>query len=207
MLEAMTHIWQEQMKLKLILPLPVSVNALYVNQTYYDPKKKTHVPTGKRILSPKGRKAKKQIQSATRKQLKGQEWDYEYTRFNYLYQDMVVYFNRMGRDSDNLLKCLNDSLKSIAYHNDDKILTRIQKVMVDSNNPRIEIELHPVEFKGIFHDKAEADRFQEICEGCSHYRKGRCSILVESLEGRVREEIHDVEKRRVCMKYTKRKGE
>lgn len=200
----MTYIWQEQMKLKLILPLPVSINALYVNQTYFDPKKKEHVPTGKRILSPKGRKAKKEIQIATRKQMKGQEWDYEYTKTNYLYQDMVVYFNRMGRDSDNLLKCLNDSLKEIAYYNDDKILTRTQKVMVDSNNPRIEIELHPVSFKGIFHDKDEAIRFEEICKGCSHYRKGRCSILIESLEGRVREEIHDVEKRRVCMKYRER---
>jgi Holliday junction resolvase RusA-like endonuclease len=197
----MTNDWQEQMKLKLILPLPVSVNALYVNQTFYDPKKRTHVLTGKRILSPKGRKAKKDIQIACKKQMKGQEWDYDYTQTHYLYQDMVVYFNRMGRDSDNLLKCLNDSLKGLAYYNDDKILTRTQKVMVDSVNPRIEIELHPVEFKGIFHDQAEADMFESICVKCSHYRNARCSILVESMEGRVREEIHDVEKRRVCMKY------
>jgi Holliday junction resolvase RusA-like endonuclease len=195
------HDWQEQMRLKLTLPLPVSINALYINQTFYDPKKKTHVPTGKRMLSPKGRKAKKDIQIATRKQMKGQEWDFEYTRSHYLYQDMVVYFNRMGRDSDNLLKCLNDSLKELAYYNDDKILTRVQKVMVDSNNPRIEVELHPVSFKGIFDSAEESWRFEEICNSCSRYLNGRCSILQNSLEGRVREEIHDVESRRVCLEY------
>lgn len=191
----------KQNTLKLELPLPVSLNQLYINQTFWDAKKKRYVPTGKRILSQKGKKAKMDIQKQAKKQMKGQKWNYELTKSTYLYQDMVVYFNRLGRDSDNLLKCLNDSLEGLVFVNDTKLLTRTQKVMIDTKNPHIVVEFSFVEFEGIFDSKKEAKAFEKRCTGCSFYRNGRCSILQDSLEGRVREEINDVESKRECMKY------
>lgn len=201
------------MELKLVLPLPTSINKLYINEYnwQFNPKtrKKERMPTGRRILSPEGRKVKSRIMGEARVQLKGQDWDYEWTKENYCYQDAVIYFTRRGSDDNNIYKLLNDSLEEIVYDNDSRVLVRSQHIMYDPKNPRVELTLKPVSFIGIFKDKHERDEFEARCEfsgekGCSRYRKGSCSILKDSIAGTVREEVGDINNPS-CTQFTPKK--
>ena len=182
------------MKLELTLPVPTSINALYVNQFTYDPTIRRRVPTGGKILSKEGEKCKEQIQSQTVEQLKEQEWDYDWTidKDNFVYQDAVIYFSRRGRDDNNVYKLLNDSLEKIVYDNDSRVLVRTQKIMYDTKNPRIELTLTPVDYVGIFKNQEQSSEFEEKCVSCTRFLKGRCSILVDSKSGTVREEIGSI---------------
>ena len=171
------------------LELPPSINALYQNQAYYNKKTRSYVPTGGRILTKKGRELKKVISAQAAIQSKKQGWDIDKLDTDYIYMDTIIYFNKRGRDSDNIYKALQDSLEGIIYKNDSQVLSRTQRVMIDRENPRVEVTFTPVEFKGIFKDKSEANEFVYQCMSCTRYRKGRCSIMNDSLEGIIREEV------------------
>ena len=189
------------MKIKLVLPLPVSINKLYINQYTWNPKTKTRVPTGKRIMSEEGKKIKKMIQLETIKQLQSQEWDYEWTKTNYIYQDCYIYMNRAGRDDNNIFKLLNDSLEKIVYDNDSRVLTRTQRILIDSENPRVELIISQVPFRGIFDTEEQMQQFEEKCKTCKRY-KNNCSILKKAKEGRIQKEIDE---KLNCKKYKKKK--
>jgi hypothetical protein len=191
-----------KMQLHLTLPLPLSLNQLYINEYKYNPKTRKHEPTGRRILSDKGVMSKKNIQKYAKKLMKKQEWDYDWTKTNYIYMDTVIYFNKKGRDDNNIYKILCDSLEKIAYDNDSRVLIRTQRIMYDTENPHIEVVLSPVEYIGIFDNQAELDEFEENCETCSRYLKGRCGILVKAKEGRIQKEIQSME----CSEYKERKS-
>ncbi|OME54132.1 hypothetical protein BSK59_16255 [Paenibacillus odorifer] len=202
------------MELNLLLPVPTSINKLYINEYQYQKnpvtKKPERVPTGRRILSTEGRKVKAQIQGRARVQLLEQpEWDYEWTKENFVYQDAVIYFARRGSDDNNIYKLLNDSLEGITYDNDSRVLVRTQRIVYDSKNPRIEVKITPVEFVGIFENKDVYDEFEAKCEfggvkGCSKYRKGSCSILKDSIAGTVREEIGSIHNP-ICTAFKEKK--
>lgn len=176
------------MNVQLTIPIPVSINKLYINQYKFNSITKKKEPTGARILSVEGVNSKKRIQKEAIKQMKTQSWSYEYTKNNYIYIDLVFFFNRMGRDSDNCLKLLQDSLQGIVYDNDSRVLCRVQRVMYDSDNPRVELYIHPVDYVGIFDSKDEFDEFESNCKNCKRYARN-CSILAKAKEGRIQEEI------------------
>lgn len=192
------------MELKLTLPMPVSINKLYINEYQWDARLKQRVPTGRRILSKEGRVVKAKIQGQARVQMKGQDWDYEWTKDNFVYQDAIFYFARRGTDDNNQYKLLNDSLEGITYDNDSKVLVRTQRIVYDSQNPRIEITIKPVEFVGIFKDEISKGNFEDTCKDCSRYRKGGCSILKDSIAGTVREEIGSIHNP-VCSSFKEKK--
>jgi Holliday junction resolvase RusA-like endonuclease len=187
----------KHLEIKLVLPLPVSINKLYINQYTWNPKTKTRVPTGKRIMSEEGKKIKKMIQLETIKQLQSQEWDYEWTKTNYIYQDCYIYMNRAGRDDNNIFKLLNDSLEKIVYDNDSRVLTRTQRILIDSENPRVELIISQVPFRGIFDNEEQMQQFEEKCKTCRRY-KNNCSILKKAKEGRIQKEIDE---NLNCIKY------
>lgn len=176
--------------MKLTLPLPVSINKLYINQSSYNPKTRSRVPTGKRIMSSEGKKVKNNIIKAAKEQMKNQQWDYELTKERYLYLDTYIYMNRLGRDDNNIYKLLNDSLEKIVYDNDSRILTRTQKILIDTENPRVEVSLRPVEYIGIFDDEEKLHKFESNCMSCKRYARN-CSILKKAKEGRIQEEINN----------------
>ena len=188
------------MKLELVLPVPTSINALYINQFQYNPKTRQREMTGKRILSKVGTKRKEEIAFHAKQQMENQEWDYEWTKTNFVYQDAVIHFARRGSDDNNIYKLLNDTLEGIAYDNDSRVLVRTQRIVYDSKNPRVEVTLTPVDFVGVFENKEEADKFEQKCVSCTRHLNGRCSILVDSLIGTVREEIGSINEP-VCVKF------
>lgn len=137
-------------------------------------------------------------------QTEAQEWDYDWTKENYVYQDAIIYFARRGSDDNNIYKLLNDSLEGITYDNDSRVLVRTQHIVYDSKNPRIEILIKPVDFIGIFKDRFVLETFQEQCSMCSKFRKGSCSILKDSIAGTVREEIGNIHNP-VCAAFKEKK--
>lgn len=186
-----------ELKLQLVLPVPVSLNELYINEYGWNPKKKMRTPTGRRILSKDGEKCKEEIIILTKQQLETQVWDYEYTLNNYIYMDTVIYFSRKNRDDNNIYKILCDSLEKIVYDNDSRVLIRTQKILYDPINPHIEVNIYPVEYRGIFHNEQHLSEFESNCEQCKRYARN-CSILNKAKEGRIQEEIND---EFVCSKF------
>lgn len=175
-------------KLNLTLPLPTSINKLYINQSTFNPKSKSRISTGKRILSKDGKKTKQQIIDEANNQLQGQNWSYEFTLNNYIYMDTVIYFNRKGRDDNNIYKLLCDALEKIVYENDSRVLIRTQRILYDPENPRVKVSFSPVEYKGIFTSEIHMNEFEEKCKECKKYARN-CSILNKAKEGRIQEEI------------------
>jgi Holliday junction resolvase RusA-like endonuclease len=188
------------MNLKLTLPLPISINKLYVPKYSWNPKTKTRMPTGGLIMSKEGEWNKREIQKYAKQQLKKSEWDYEYTKDHYIYMDIVFYWNRAGRDDNNAFKLLHDSLQKIVYENDSKILTRTQRMFIDQNNPRIEIELSYVPYIGIFDNEIEMANFESVCKDCKRYGRN-CSILKAAKEGRIQEDIIVEGDMHKCLKF------
>ncbi len=185
------------MELKLTLPVPTSLNELYINEYSWNPKKKIRVPSGRRILSKEGEKCKEELITLTTEQLKDQEWDYDYTLENYIYMDTIIYFSRKGRDDNNIYKLLCDSLEKLVYENDSRVLIRTQKILYDTVNPHIEVTLKPVEYRGIFPSEELMNQFEDKCRMCKRYKRN-CSILAKAKEGRIQEEIDED---LVCSKF------
>ena len=184
------------MSLKLILPLPTSINDLYVNEYKWNPIKKMRVPTGARVMSSQGEKVRKQIVEAATSQLSNQIWDYEYTKNHYVFMDAIIFFNRLGRDDNNIYKLNNDALEKIVYDNDSRVLTRTQRIYYDKEKPRVELTFTAVNYIGIFDNQNELDTFEDRCKTCMRY-KNNCSILVAAKEARIQEEIDD----KNCLKF------
>lgn len=186
-------------ELRLVVPLPTSINKLYINQFGYNPKTKTRMPTGKRIMSKEGQKIKEQIQKTAIKQMKTQEWDYEWTKKHFVYQDAYIYMNRAGRDDSNVYKLLNDSLEKIVYDNDSRVLTRTQRVLIHSEEPRVELVISQTPFRGIFNSEEHLKEFEDNCKQCKRYKRN-CSILNKAKEGRIQAEIDNSF---ICSKFNK----
>lgn len=192
-------------ELRLTIPLPPSINSLYINQFSYNPKTKTRIPTGKRIMGKEGIKVKKEIQEAARKQLANQEWDYEWTKDNFIYQDAWFYMNRVGRDDDNCLKLMKDSLEGIIYDNDSRVLSRTMRLLVDKCDPRVELVITQAPHRGIFTSQEHLDEFENTyCSSCKRMDRN-CSINKEAREGRVQEHITQVNDKFECAKYNQKK--
>jgi Holliday junction resolvase RusA-like endonuclease len=188
------------LELKLTLPVPTSLNELYINEYSWNPKKKMRTPTGRRILSKDGEKCKEELQQQTMDQMKSQQWDYDYTTTNYIYMDTIIYFSRKGRDDNNIYKLLCDALEKIVYENDSRVLIRTQKILYDTVNPHIDVTLKPVEYRGIFPTEIHMNEFEDKCKNCKRYTRN-CSILNKAKDGRIQEEI-DVEL--YCSKFNRK---
>lgn len=188
------------MELNLILPVPLSLNQLYINEYGWNPKKRMRTPTGRRILSKDGEKSKEELISKATEQMKDQEWDYDFTLDNYIYMDTIIYFNKKGRDDNNVYKLLCDSLEKIAYDNDSRVLIRTQRILYDTENPRIEVKLHPVSYVGVFDSSDEYISFESKCKTCKRHKRN-CSILKKAVEGRVQDDINKVNNEYICDKY------
>lgn len=176
------------MELELTLPLPTSINKLYINQMGWNPKSKSRIATGKRILSKEGEQTKKHIIDEATKQLEGQDWSYDYTLDNYVYMDTLIYFNRKGRDDNNIYKLLCDALEKVVYENDSRVLIRTQRILYDPLQPRVEVSFTPVKYIGIFNDEIHMQEFEDNCKNCKRYARN-CSILKAAKEGRIQEEV------------------
>lgn len=188
-------------KISLVSKIPPSVNH-YLG--YRAIPKKKNGKTVHIVVAYHTKEAKEFIEYFTtyaKKQIKEQKWDIEQTRDIHHYADCIYYFPRTDMDEQNYPKVMSDCLNKIAYIDDSKVLFRTNRIYYDTENPRVEIVIHPVEYRGIFHNQDHLNQFEEHCKTCNRY-KGNCSILNKAKEGRIQEEIND---EFICSKYKKSK--
>lgn len=181
-------------ELRLISPIPVSVN-------HYLKYRVIRV-NGKYMPSPyvtkEAKEYKKNFIKYIQEEVKIQGWEMDGTGLQHYYMDWNVYFPRVDMDCSNYDKLLADSItesKSV-WIDDNVVCNRINHIYYDSNNPRIELLIHPVEYIGIFDNKSRLDEFENKCKTCSRYKRN-CSILKNAKSGRIQDEICDFD----CSKY------
>lgn len=133
-------------------------------------------------------------------QAKEQNWITDPNPMQHYYVDAVFYFPRLDVDCNNYWKVAFDSItdSGVVWVDDNMACERVLKVMYDAKNPRIEYTIYKTDFIGIFDNQEQLDCFEEKCKTCKRYARN-CSILNKAKEGRIQEEITDLE----CLKYSK----
>ena len=121
-----------------------------------------------------------------------QNWDFIPNKQQHFYVDAVFYFDRISRDCNNYFKVMLDAITDtqLVWLDDNVVCERVQRIYYDSKNPRIELEIYPVDYVGIFDDESQMEKFVSECVGCARYKKN-CSILRNAKAGRVQDEIYN----------------
>lgn len=133
-----------------------------------------------------------------------QGWDLIPNEYQHFYVDVVFYFHTTSADANNYFKCMLDAItdtKAI-WLDDNVVCERVQGIFYDSQNPRVELCIHPVEYIGIFENKDALDRFESKCTTCSRFARN-CSLLKNAKAGRIQAEISDG----LCTKFNHKKGD
>lgn len=124
----------------------------------------------------------------------------------HFYIDCIFYFDRIDKDPNNYFKLLLDSITEtqLIWCDDNVTCERVNRIYYDSQNPRIEILIYPVDYIGIFDNQEQLDNFKKSnCIQCSRYKDGKCSLFVKAMEGRIQEELNNIK----CNKLKKIKGD
>lgn len=140
----------------------------------------------------------KKFEKHIKEQVSIQGWITDLNPFQHYYVDTYFYFPRIDMDANNYYKCSFDTITDtkLIWTDDNVACERVQRVLYDSSNPRIELEIYPVDYIGIFDNKEQLDCFEDKCKTCNRYKRN-CSILKKAKEGRIQEEICDLK----CNKY------
>ena len=181
--------------LTLITKIPPSVNHYLGYRAIMKGKK----PLVVAYTTAEAKKFKKEFQAYAKQRVKECNWDITKTEETHYYMDCIFFFPRIDMDEQNYYKVLSDSLNGIVYKDDRGILTRTHRIYYDKFNPRIEINIHPVKYRGIFESEEVEQLFESKCKTCKRYKRN-CSILREAKEGRVKQEINN---EYICSEYKK----
>ena len=184
-------------ELHLISPIPPSVNHYMGIRSII----KNGKPMAMTYKTPEAVKYQKDFAAYVRREAQKQGWDIKPNKTQHWYVDAWFYFNRIDMDAANYDKCLLDAITDtqLIWLDDNVVCERVQKVLYDSQNPRIELHIHPVDYIGIFEDITALEKLENRCIGCTRYARN-CSLLQKAIEGRVQDEIHDG----VCLCYRKK---
>ena len=176
-------------------PLPPSVNHYTSVRTIMKGKK----PMSIVYETKEAKDYKKKFKQIIEEEAKKQGWNYEVNSTQHFYVDAVFYFDRIDKDCSNYEKCLDDTITEtqLIWKDDNVTLFRPQRIYYDSENPRIELTIYPVDYIGIFDDINQMDHFIEHCKSCKRYKRN-CSILNKAKAGKIQEEICE----HVCQKFT-----
>lgn len=119
-----------------------------------------------------------------------QGWEMSENKFQHYYVDADFYFPRVDKDPNNYWKLLLDAITrtGLVWQDDNVTCERVNKICYDAENPRIELEIYPVDYIGVFEDADQLAGFESRCAGCRRY-KNNCSVLRRAKEGRVQPEI------------------
>jgi len=153
-------------------------------------------------VTKEGKKYKKSFAEYVKTEAVKQNWNWVLDPKQHFYVDMIFYFNRTDMDAGNYDKCLLDAITDtgLVWEDDKVACPRVNRVYYDTTNPRIELEIYPVEYIGIFDDEDEMKQFEDKCKTCSRYARN-CKLLSQAKNGFIQSEIINKE----CIKYRKRK--
>ena len=113
------------------------------------------------------------------------------------------FLNKNGCDGSNYFKQTLDILQRAGvYLNDSKVIENTINVFVDRNNPRVELNIYPLQKRGIFISDNQLEEFKNnnCCE-CS--RPTTCRVLKNALDNKISEDINLVDN--MCFKKKTKK--
>lgn len=185
-------------KLKLVSPIPVSVNH-YLGIRVVN---KNGRPMAMTYKKPEAVKYQKDFSKYVIDEIKKQNWTHDIESDKHIYVDATFYFDRTDKDCSNYEKIMIDALTytQMLWKDDNIVLFRPQRIYYDAENPRIELEIYPVDYRGIFNSCSQLEEFESNCIGCTRYTRN-CSILNKAKEGRIQKEIENC----ICSKRKERK--
>lgn len=131
-------------------------------------------------------------------EVKNQSWEMTPNKTQHFYVDAVAFFPSIDMDMSNYWKVMLDAITDtqLIWLDDNVVCERVRRIYYDTKDPRIELTVKPVDYIGIFDDVSQLDLFESRCFGCARYNRN-CSILRKAKEGRIQQEIHNLE----CLKY------
>lgn len=175
-------------ELKLISPMPPSVN----HYLGYRGIMKNGKPMAVSYKTSEAIKYQKNFMNYVIEEVKKQNYTLKPNKNQHFYIDAVFYFDRIDKDPNNYWKCLLDAITDtkLIWIDDNVTCERVQRIYYDSNNPRIEITIKPVNYIGVFDNASQLEEFESNCVGCNRYKRN-CSILQKAKEGRIQSEICD----------------
>lgn len=185
-------------KLKLTSPIPPSVNHYLAYRTV----KKGGKYLAMSYKTPAAIKYQKNFMKYVTEQIKEQNYALNPDKHQHFYIDAIFYFDRIDKDPNNYWKCMLDAITDtkLIWLDDNVTCERVQRIFYDSNNPRIELEIYPVDYIGVFENASQLESFEAKCIGCSRYKRN-CSILHKAKIGKIQDEVSGLE----CSKYKKAK--
>lgn len=185
---------QAQHRLKLTSPIPPSSNHYLAYRAII----KNGRPMAMSYCTTEAKHYKEWFSNYVSEEVKRQGWSATPNKFQHFYVDTVFYFPRVDMDSSNYFKVMLDAITDtqLIWLDDNVALERVQAVYYDSDNPRIEICIHPVDYIGVFDNAPHLEAFVSKCADCTRGTRN-CSLLNKAKEGKIQEEIVDG----VCARY------
>lgn len=165
----------DKQKLKLVLPLPQSVNSSKI------------VKNGRIIHSQKTKNYLEHIPNLVSNLAHEHNWKMSDNPNQYVIANYTMFLPRVNCDAENFIKTTNDAItqsKSV-WLDDNVVIPRIVDRFVDKDIPRVEVEIYLSDKVGIFKNQGKADKFIDNCKRCSRYRLGKCSILTGASQNKI----------------------
>lgn len=188
------------MKLYLTSPIPPSVN----HYLGYRGVMRNNRPFAVSYKTPEALKYKNKFRKYVKDEVKRQGLKFKIDKFQHFYVDAYFYFGKRGQDPNNYFKVMLDAITEtqLVWADDDIVCERVQRILYDAENPRVELVIYPVEYIGIFDNVSQLEEFTSNCIGCTRYSRN-CSILNKAKIGRIQKEIINNK----CSKYTKKRND
>lgn len=185
-------------QLKLISPIPPSVNHYLAYRVIV----KKNKPMAISYKTKEAKEYQSYMIDYVKQEVKKQNWKLNENKSQHYYMDAVFYFPRVDMDANNYFKCLADSITDtqMVWIDDTQLCERVQGIFYDTENPRIEITIKPVNYTGIFLTQDIYENFCKKCETCQRFKKN-CSLLKRAKEGKILPEIQD----NICSKFKVKK--
>ncbi len=182
--------------LYLTSPIPPSVNHYLGHKAII----KNGRPMATSYKTTEAKKYQREFKKYIQEQVAIQNWTLKPNAHQHFYIDAVFYFDRIDRDCNNYFKCSLDAITEtgLIWIDDNVTCERVQRIYYDSKNPRLELDIYPVDYIGIFNNVSQLEQFETKCIGCSRYKRN-CSILQKAKKGHVQDEIINYN----CIKYKK----
>lgn len=149
------------------------------------------------------KKFQKEFTEYVKEQAKIQNWITDPNPMQHYYVDAVFYFPRIDMDTNNYWKVAFDAItdSGVVWVDDNMACERVQRVLYDSENPRIEYTIYKTDFCGVFDNDIQMKNFESNCKSCTRYKRN-CSILNNAKKGKVQSDINGT----TCEKYKEIKG-
>ena len=181
-------------ELKLISPIPPSVN----HYLAYRAIMRNSKPMAMSYVTNEAKKYKKEFAEYVKEEVWRQEYDLQPNKTQHFYVDCIFYFDRTDRDCNNYFKCMLDAITDtgLIWEDDNVVCERVSAIYYDSENPRVEIYIHPVDYIGVFDDASQLAEFEANCIGCTRYKRN-CSILRNAKNGKIQAELDEHK----CLKF------